>query len=84
MASNTGRRGIYGPAIWRALRFPAALEAGMIWVSAENRRHLPAPFGRAEASGSGRDGGNWSFDFYVETKNTAVALGDHKIQRLGA
>jgi 5-carboxymethyl-2-hydroxymuconic-semialdehyde dehydrogenase len=68
----------------RALRFSDALEAGMIWVNSENVRHLPTPFGGVKASGIGRDGGDWSFDFYMETKNTAFALGQHKIQRLGA
>jgi 5-carboxymethyl-2-hydroxymuconic-semialdehyde dehydrogenase len=68
----------------RALRFSDGLEAGMIWVNSENVRHLPTPFGGAKASGIGRDGGDWSFDFYMETKNTALALGSHKMQRLGA
>jgi len=68
----------------RALTFSERLEAGMIWVNSENVRHLPAPFGGVKASGIGRDGGDWSFDFYMETRNTAFALGRHKIPRLGA
>jgi 5-carboxymethyl-2-hydroxymuconic-semialdehyde dehydrogenase len=68
----------------RALRISERLEAGMIWVNSENVRHLPTPFGGVKASGIGRDGGDWSFEFYMETKNTAFALGSHKIQRLGA
>jgi 5-carboxymethyl-2-hydroxymuconic-semialdehyde dehydrogenase len=36
-----------------------------------------------KASGIGRDGGDWSFDFYMETKNVALARGSHKGQRLG-
>ncbi len=68
----------------RALRFSDALEAGMIWVNSENVRHLPTPFGGVKASGIGRDGGDWSFEFYMETKNTSFALGQHKMQRLGA
>ena len=68
----------------RALRFSDALEAGIIWVNSENVRHLPTPFGGVKASGIGRDGGDWSFEFYMEQKNTAFALGNHKIQRLGA
>ena len=68
----------------RTLRISERLQAGMIWVNSENVRHLPTPFGGAKASGIGRDGGDWSFDFYMETKNTAFALGPHKIQRLGA
>jgi 5-carboxymethyl-2-hydroxymuconic-semialdehyde dehydrogenase len=67
----------------RALRFSDGLEAGMIWVNSENVRHLPTPFGGTKASGIGRDGGDWSFEFYMETKNVAFALGQHKIQRLG-
>ena len=68
----------------RALRFSDRLEAGMIWVNSENVRHLPTPFGGVKASGIGRDGGDWSFEFYMETKNIAIATGQHKIQRLGA
>ena len=67
----------------RALRVSDALEAGMIWVNSENIRHLPTPFGGVKASGIGRDGGDWSFDFYMETKNVALARGTHKGQRLG-
>ena len=67
----------------RALRVSDALEAGMVWVNSENIRHLPTPFGGVKASGIGRDGGDWSFDFYMETKNVALARGTHKAQRLG-
>jgi len=70
--------------VTRALRFSDALDAGMIWVNSENVRHLPTPFGGTKASGIGRDGGQWSFDFYMEQKNVAFALGQHKIARLGA
>lgn len=67
----------------RALRFTEKLEAGMIWVNSENVRHLPTPFGGVKASGIGRDGGDWSFEFYMEQKNIAFATGEHKITRLG-
>ncbi len=68
----------------RALRVSQGLEAGMVWVNSENVRHLATPFGGVKASGIGRDGGDWSFAFYMETKNVALALGAHPIQRLGA
>ena len=68
----------------RALRVTHALEAGMIWVNSENVRHLPTPFGGVKASGIGRDGGDWSFDFYMEQKHIGLALGQHPIPRLGA
>ncbi|MDA7479389.1 aldehyde dehydrogenase family protein, partial [Planktomarina temperata] len=67
----------------RALRFTDRLEAGMIWVNSENVRHLPTPFGGVKASGIGRDGGDWSFEFYMEQKHIGFATGAHKISRLG-
>ncbi|GMA15502.1 5-carboxymethyl-2-hydroxymuconate semialdehyde dehydrogenase (plasmid) [Deinococcus metallilatus] len=67
----------------RAHRFAQALEAGMVWVNSENVRHLPTPFGGVKDSGIGRDGGDYSFDFYMETKNIAISLGTHKTAKLG-
>lgn len=67
----------------RALRMTDRLEAGMMWVNSENVRHLPTPFGGVKSSGIGRDGGDWSFDFYMETVNTAFATEAHKIPKLG-
>jgi 5-carboxymethyl-2-hydroxymuconic-semialdehyde dehydrogenase len=68
----------------RAMRFTDKLEAGMIWVNSENVRHLPTPFGGVKASGIGRDGGDWSFEFYMEQKHIGFATGQHKISKLGA
>ncbi|MBL4726668.1 MAG: hypothetical protein JKY83_08350, partial [Rhizobiaceae bacterium] len=48
----------------------------------ENTRHLPAPFGGLKNSGIGRDGGDWSFGFYMDTVNTAIATASHKIPKL--
>ncbi len=70
--------------VGRAHRMARDMEAGMVWVNSENVRHLPTPFGGVKASGIGRDGGDYSFDFYMETKNVAIAFGDHKIPKLGA
>ncbi|HEY7698213.1 MAG TPA: 5-carboxymethyl-2-hydroxymuconate semialdehyde dehydrogenase, partial [Vicinamibacteria bacterium] len=56
----------------RALRVAQAVEAGMVWVNSENNRNLPSPFGGMKASGIGRDGGDYSFDFYMETKNVCI------------
>jgi 5-carboxymethyl-2-hydroxymuconic-semialdehyde dehydrogenase len=69
--------------VTRAFRFTDGLQAGMLWVNSENVRHLPTPFGGVKSSGIGRDGGDWSFDFYMETKNVAFATGSHAIQKLG-
>ena len=67
----------------RAHTFSQQLDAGMIWVNSQNVRYLPTPFGGMKSSGIGRDGGDYSFDFYMETKNIDVALGDHRIPKLG-
>ena len=85
--ANDTRYGLAGY-IWtenlsRAMRFSDAMDTGMIWVNSENVRHLSTPFGGVKASGIGRDGGDWSFDFYMELKNVAFALGEHRIPRLG-
>ncbi|MBT5756743.1 MAG: 5-carboxymethyl-2-hydroxymuconate semialdehyde dehydrogenase [Acidimicrobiaceae bacterium] len=69
--------------VGRAHRVAHALEAGMIWVNSQNVRHLPAPFGGTKSSGIGRDGGDWSFDFYMETKNIAIAFDTHAVPKLG-
>jgi 5-carboxymethyl-2-hydroxymuconic-semialdehyde dehydrogenase len=67
----------------RAHRFAQGLDVGMVWVNSENNRHLPAPFGGMKASGIGRDGGDFSFDFYMETKNVCIALDTHRVPTLG-
>jgi 5-carboxymethyl-2-hydroxymuconic-semialdehyde dehydrogenase len=85
--ANDVRYGLTGY-IWtrdvgRAHRVGRDLEAGMIWVNSENVRHLPTPFGGVKQSGIGRDGGDYSFDFYMETKNIAIAYDSHKVPRIG-
>ena len=78
------RRRICGPATSAArIASRKRVEAGMVWVNSENVRHLPTPFGGMKSSGIGRDGGDYSFDFYMETKNIAIALDNHKIPKIG-
>jgi len=47
--------------------------AGMIWLNSENVRHLPTPFGGMNRPASAATGGDYSFDFYMETKHVFLA-----------
>jgi len=69
--------------IQRANRLAKAIEAGMVWINSHNVRDLRTPFGGAKYSGIGREGGKYSFDFYMEIKTIQVALGTHKIPTFG-
>nr|WP_042193392.1 aldehyde dehydrogenase [Kibdelosporangium sp. MJ126-NF4]CEL20746.1 5-carboxymethyl-2-hydroxymuconate semialdehyde dehydrogenase [Kibdelosporangium sp. MJ126-NF4]CTQ89659.1 5-carboxymethyl-2-hydroxymuconate semialdehyde dehydrogenase (EC 1.2.1.60) [Kibdelosporangium sp. MJ126-NF4] len=57
----------------RADRVTRQLVAGTVWVNCFFVRDLKAPFGGSKQSGVGREGGNWSFDFYCDLKNTVSA-----------
>ena len=67
----------------RAHRMALALEAGMTWINSHNVRHLPTPFGGVKFSGTHREGGEHSFEFYTELKHIAVPLGSHAIPGFG-
>ena len=68
----------------RAHRVAAAIEAGMCFVNSQNVRDLRQPFGGTKASGTGREGGTWSFEVFLEPKNVCVSLGRHHIPQWGA
>ena len=67
----------------RAHRVAAAVEAGMCFVNSQNVRDLRQPFGGTKASGTGREGGTWSYEVFLEPKNVAVSMGSHHIPRWG-
>ena len=69
--------------IGRATRVAAAIEAGMCFVNSQNVRDLRQPFGGTKASGTGREGGTWSYEVFLEPKNVAVSLGAHHIPHWG-
>jgi len=59
----------------RAMRLAKRIVAGTVWVNCFFVRELAAPFGGSRNSGIGREGGNWSFDFYCDVKNIAAMKG---------
>jgi len=58
-----------------AMRLARGVVAGTVWVNCFFVRELAAPFGGSRNSGIGREGGNWSFDFYCDVKNIAALKG---------
>lgn len=67
----------------RALRMARGVEAGMVFVNSQNVRDLRQPFGGVKGSGTGREGGHWSFEVFTEIKNVCVSLGEHHIPHWG-
>ena len=56
----------------------------MCFVNSQNVRDLRQPFGGTKASGTGREGGTWSYEVFCEPKNVCVSLGKHHIPQWGA
>jgi 5-carboxymethyl-2-hydroxymuconic-semialdehyde dehydrogenase len=75
---------VFSENIGRAHRVAAQIEAGMCFVNSQNVRDLRQPFGGTKASGTGREGGTWSYEVFLEPKNIAVSLGSHHIPHWGA
>jgi len=67
----------------RAHRVAQAIDTGLCWVNSQNVRDLRTPFGGVKGSGIGREGGEYSFEFYCDQETVHVALGEHRIPRLG-
>ncbi|MER7789697.1 aldehyde dehydrogenase [Streptomyces sp. NPDC097640] len=58
----------------RAHRVAAALRAGTVWVNCFFVRDLRAPFGGVGDSGIGREGGNFSREFFTEPKAVVMQI----------
>jgi acyl-CoA reductase-like NAD-dependent aldehyde dehydrogenase len=48
------------------------VRTGFIWVNSFGIRDLAAPFGGIKRSGIGREGGDWSFEFFCDIKDVVV------------
>ncbi|AYZ01061.1 5-carboxymethyl-2-hydroxymuconate semialdehyde dehydrogenase [Burkholderia multivorans] len=64
-------------------RLARGIEAGMVFVNSQNVRDLRQPFGGVKASGTGREGGEYSFEVFAEVKNVCISMGAHHIPRWG-
>lgn len=50
----------------------ASIDTGIVWVNTWLHRDLRTPFGGVKHSGVGREGGQWSLEFFSETTNICV------------
>lgn len=69
--------------IGKAHRVARGIEAGMVFINSQNVRDLRQPFGGVKASGTGREGGEYSFEVFTEIKNVCISMGSHHIPRWG-
>lgn len=77
-AANSTRYGL-AACIWtsdvsRAHRVAAQMDVGIVWVNEWFLRDLRTPFGGVKLSGIGREGGEYSLNFYSEPTNICVKL----------
>ncbi|MGU7780888.1 5-carboxymethyl-2-hydroxymuconate semialdehyde dehydrogenase [Burkholderia sp. PU8-34] len=69
--------------IGKVHRLARGIEAGMVFVNSQNVRDLRQPFGGVKESGTGREGGEYSFEVFAEIKNVCISMGSHHIPRWG-
>lgn len=70
---------IFSENLSRAHRVASALKAGTVWVNCFFIRDLRTPFGGVGDSGVGREGGNFSREFFTEPKAIVMQI-DRKLQ----
>jgi aminomuconate-semialdehyde/2-hydroxymuconate-6-semialdehyde dehydrogenase len=58
----------------RSHRLSAQIKAGTVWVNSWMYRNLRAPLGGMKSSGLGREGGDYSLNFFTETQNISIGF----------
>ena len=56
----------------RAHRVSKQIQAGTVWVNSWMYRNLRSPLGGMKSSGLGREGGDYSLNFFTETQNVSL------------
>lgn len=77
---NASEYGLAG-SVWttdleRGRAFSAQMNTGIVWVNTWLHRDLRTPFGGVKNSGVGREGGQWSLDFFSEMTNVCIKNSD--------
>ena len=69
---NYGLGGVCFGETRHAEAIATAVHTGFIWVNSFGIRDLAAPFGGCKNSGIGREGGDWSFEFFSDIKDVIL------------
>jgi acyl-CoA reductase-like NAD-dependent aldehyde dehydrogenase len=74
MANDTdyGLGGVCYGELAHATAVADRVRTGFIWVNSFGLRDLAAPFGGIKRSGIGREGGDWSFEFFCDVKDVVI------------
>ena len=56
----------------RVHRLSRQIQSGTVWVNSWMFRNLRAPLGGMKSSGVGREGGDYSLNFFTETQNISI------------
>ncbi|HSV81177.1 MAG TPA: aldehyde dehydrogenase family protein [Ramlibacter sp.] len=74
MANGTdyGLGGVCYGEVSHATEVAQRVRTGFIWVNSFGIRDLAAPFGGIKRSGVGREGGDWSFEFFCDVKDVIL------------
>ena len=70
--TDYGLGGVCYGATAHATAVAERVRTGFIWVNSFGIRDLAAPFGGIKRSGIGREGGDWSFEFFCDVKDVIV------------
>lgn len=70
--TDYGLGGVCYGDIAHATEVAQRVRTGFIWVNSFGIRDLAAPFGGIKRSGIGREGGDWSFEFFCDVKDVIV------------
>jgi acyl-CoA reductase-like NAD-dependent aldehyde dehydrogenase len=70
--TDYGLGGVCYGATEHATEIALRVRTGFIWVNSFGIRDLAAPFGGIKRSGIGREGGDWSFEFFCDVKDVVV------------
>jgi 5-carboxymethyl-2-hydroxymuconic-semialdehyde dehydrogenase len=70
--TDYGLGGVCYGQVEHATAIAERVRTGFIWINSFGIRDLAAPFGGIKRSGVGREGGEWSFEFFCDVKDIVV------------